>query len=124
MAAVTICKDFRTQENKICHCLHFSPSIWHEVMELDAMILVFWKLSFKPAFLLSSFTLIKRLFSSTIKVVSSTYLKLLIFLLEILIPAYDSSNLAFHMMYSAYKLNKQGDNIQPWLTPSPILNHQ
>ena len=122
MAAVTICKDFRTQENKICHCLHFTPSIWHEVMGLDAMILVFWKLSFKPAFLLSSFTFIKRLFSSTIKVVSSTYLRLLIFLQAILIPAYDSSNLAFCMIYSAYKLNKQGDNIQPWLTPSPILN--
>ena len=26
------------------------------------------------------------------------------------------------MMYSAYKLNKQGDNIQPWLTPFPIWN--
>ena len=25
-------------------------------------------------------------------------------------------------MYSAYKLNKQGDNIQPWCTPFPILN--
>ena len=25
-------------------------------------------------------------------------------------------------MYSAYKLNKQGDNIQPWRTPSPIWN--
>ena len=25
-------------------------------------------------------------------------------------------------MYSAYKLNKQGDNIQPWCTPSPIWN--
>ena len=25
-------------------------------------------------------------------------------------------------MYSAYKLNKQGDNIQPWLTPFPIWN--
>ena len=24
-----------------------------------------------------------------------------------------SSSLAFHMMYSAYKLNKRGDNIQP-----------
>ena len=24
------------------------------------------------------------------------------------------------MMYSAYKLNKQGDNIQPWHTPFPI----
>ena len=36
----------------------------------------------------------------------------LIFLLEILIPTCASSSLAFHMMYSAYKLNKQGDNIQ------------
>ena len=25
-------------------------------------------------------------------------------------------------MYSAYKLYKQGDNIQPWHTPFPILN--
>ena len=41
----------------------YSPSICHEVMRLDAKILVFWMLSFKPAFSLSSFTLIKRLFS-------------------------------------------------------------
>ena len=33
-----------------------SPSICHEVMGLDAMILVFWMLSFKPPFSLSSFT--------------------------------------------------------------------
>ena len=26
------------------------------------------------------------------------------------------------MMYSAYKLNKQGDNVQPWCTPFPVLN--
>ena len=26
------------------------------------------------------------------------------------------------MMYSAYKLNKQGDNIQPWHTPFLIWN--
>ena len=39
-----------------------SPSICHEVMGLDAMIFVFRMLSFKPAFSLSSFTLIKRLF--------------------------------------------------------------
>jgi len=26
------------------------------------------------------------------------------------------------MMYSAYKLNEQGDNIQPWHTPFPIWN--
>ena len=50
----------------------------------------------------------------------SAYLRLLIFLLVALIPAYASSSLAFFMMYSACKLNKQGDNIQPWCTPFPI----
>ena len=78
-------------------------------MELDAMILVFWMLSFKPAFSLSSFTLIKSLFSSfllsAIGVVSSAYLGLLLFLMAVLIPACDSSSLAFHKMYSAFKLN-------------------
>ena len=48
---------------------------------------------------------------------------LLIFLPEILIPACASSSLSFCMMYSAYRLNKLGDNIQPWDTPFPILNH-
>ena len=43
----------------------FPPSICHKVMGLDAMILVFWVLSFKPAFPLSSFTFIKRFFSSS-----------------------------------------------------------
>ena len=79
-------------------------------------------LSFKPVFSLFSFTFIKRLFSSSllsdIRVVSSAYLRLLIFLSVILIPVCASSSLAFHMMYSAYKLNMQGDNIQPWCTPS------
>ena len=73
-------------------------------------------LSFKPTFSLSSFTSIKRPFSSSlsaIRVVSSAYLRLLIFLPEILIPACASSSLAFHMMYSAYQLNKQDDNIEP-----------
>ena len=92
----------------------------------DAMIFIFWVLSFKPAFSLSSFTFIKRLFSasllSAIRVVSSAYLRLLIFLLEIFIPVCASSNPEFRVMYSAYKLNKQGDNIQSWCTPSPILN--
>ena len=48
--------------------------------------------------------------------------RLLIFLLAILIPACASSSPAFLMMYSAYKLNKQGDNVQPWHTPFPIWN--
>ena len=46
-------------------------------------------------------------------ILSSAYQKLLIFLLAILIPACASSSPVFLMMYSAYKLNKQGDNIQP-----------
>ena len=50
---------------------------------------------------------------STITVVSSAYLRLLIFLPESLILAWDSSSPAFHTMSSTYKLNKQGDNIQP-----------
>ena len=41
MAAVTVCSDFRAPQNKICHGFHFSPFICHEVMGLDAMILVF-----------------------------------------------------------------------------------
>ena len=94
-----------------------SPSIYLEVMGLGAVILVSWMLSFKPTFSLSSFTFIKRLFScllSAIRVVSSTCLK---FLPEILTPACASSSLSFLMMCSASKLNKQGDNIQPWRTP-------
>ena len=73
---------------------------------------------------LPSFT-VKRLFSSSlsaITMVSSAYLRLLIFLLAILIPACASSSPAFLMMYSAYKLNKQGDNIQLWHAPFPIWN--
>ena len=103
-----------------------SPSISHEVMGPDVMIFVFWMLSFKPYFSLSSFTLFKRLFSSSslsaIRMASSAYLRLLIFLPAILIPSCASSSPAFLMMYSAYKLNKQGDNIQPWHTPFPIWN--
>ena len=101
---------FGIQENKVCHCFIVSPSICHEVMRPDAMIFVFLMLSFKPTFSLSSFTFIKRLFSSSslyaIRVVSSAYLRLLIFLPTILIPACVSSSPAFLMMYSAYKLNK------------------
>ena len=105
-------------------------------MGLDAMILgVFFccfffclffvlTLHFKSALSLSSLLLIKRLFSSfslsAIRVVSSEYLRLLIFLPEILIPVCDSSSLTFNMMYSAYKLNKQGANRQPWCTPYPF----
>ena len=103
-----------------------SPYICYEVMGSDAMILVFWILSFKPTFSLSSFTYIKRLFSSSslpaIRVVSSAYLRLLIFLPAILIPACASSSPVFLVMYFAYKINKQGNNRQPWCTAFLIWN--
>ena len=108
----------------VCHCFRCFPIClpWSDGTECHD--LSFWMLSFKPTFSLSSFTFIKRLFSSSlsaVRVVSSAYLRLLIFLLAILISACASSSPAFHMMYSAYKLNKQGDNIQPWRT-LPIWN--
>ena len=58
------CSDFETQGEKNWHSFldTFPPSICLEVMGLDAMILTFWMLSFKPAFPLPSFTLNKRFF--------------------------------------------------------------
>ena len=117
MNAVTVHSNFGAQENKILSLLSLFPLLFClEVMGPDAVILLdFCMLSFKTAFSLSSFTLIKRLFSFSslfaIIVVSFACLRLLIFLPAILIPACDLSSLAFHMMYSAYDLNKQGNNI-------------
>ena len=127
MVATTTCRDFGAPPKiKSDPVSTVSPSIFHEVMGPDAMILVFWMLSFKPTFSFSAFTFTKRLFSSSllyaIRVVSSAYLRFLMFLLAIMISACASSSPAFLMMYSAYKLNKQGDNIQPWRTPFPIWN--
>ena len=116
MAAVIVCGDFRALKNKVYPCFHCFPIYfpWSDGTRCH-------DLSFKPAFPLSSFTFIKRHFSSSllsaVRVVSSAYLKLLVFPLEILIPACASSSPAILVMYSAYKLNKQGDNIQPWCTP-------
>ena len=125
MAAVTICSDFGTKKKiKLIHVSMVSLSICYEVMGPDAMILVFWMFSFNLS--LSSLTFIKRFFCSSpfssIRVVSSAYLRFFIFLPAILIPVCASSSPAFLMMYSACKLNKQDDNIQPWRTPFPIWN--
>ena len=124
MAAVTICSDFGALKNKVWHCFHcfliYFP--WSDGTRCHD--LSFLNVELKLTFWLSSFTFMKRLFSSSslsaIRMVLSAYLRLLIFLLAILIPACASSSPAFLMMYSAYKLNKQGDNIQPWRTPFPI----
>ena len=134
-AAVTICSDFGDQGNKVSHCFHCFPIYLPWSDETRCNDLIFWKLSFKSTLSLSSFTFIKRLFSSSSlsagRVVSSAYLMLLIFLPAILSPSCVSSSLAFYMTYSAYKLNIQGDNILLWhilfsiwnqfVAPCPVL---
>ena len=92
MVTVTICRHLKLKsvilkskkKKKSVTLSTVSPSIFHEVMGPDSMILLFWMLSFKPAFPLSSFTYIKRLFSSslrsTIRVVSYAYLRLLVYI--------------------------------------------
>ena len=65
MAAVTICSDFGAPKNKVWHCFHYFPIYFPWSDETDPMFFVFWMLSFKPTFSLSSFTFIKRLFSSS-----------------------------------------------------------
>ena len=127
MAAVTIRIDFRAQEEELCHYFPCFPFYlpWRngaKCQDLSFLLII----SFKPALSLSSFTLIKRIFRSislsAVRVVPSTYLRLLVFLQPVLTPACDSSSLAFLMMCSAYRLNKQGDSGQPCHTPFSILN--
>ena len=105
MAVITICRDFGAPQNEISHCFHcftiYLP--WSDGARCHDLSFN-WTLSFKPTFSLSSFTFINRLFNSfslsAIQLVSSTYLRLLLFLPAILIPVCASSSLAFHM--SAY----------------------
>ena len=78
-----------------------------------AMTLVFWMLSFKPAFSLSSFTFIKKLFSSSllyaIQVVVSAYLRFLIFLPEILIPV--QLHPAWHFTWCTLPIHRRSLNL-------------
>ena len=123
MAAVIIHDDLRAQGVEIYFHLFTFYLLWSDGIRCHDLSFVI--LAFKLAFSLS-FTFIKRLFRSSllsaIRVVSSAYLRLLIFLPAVLIPACNSSSLVFHTMCSMYKLNKQGDNKQPCCTLSSIMN--
>ena len=86
---------------KVCHCFHFFPTYlpWSDGIVFHDLIFQCWVLSqlfhspFSPSSRGSSSL-------SAIKVVSSAYLRLLVFLLAILTPACDSSSLAFHMKWA------------------------
>ena len=103
------------KKRKICPCFSFFTYYLPWSDGTGCHDLYFFNAEFQASF----FTFIKMLFNSSlsaIRVVSSAYLRL--FLLAILIPACASSSPVFLMMCSAYKLNKQGDSIQPWRTLS------
>ena len=80
MASLTTYSDFGASPKIVCHCFHCFPIYlpWSDGPGCHDLC---WMLSFKPTFSLSSFTFIKRLFNSSllsaIRVVSSAYLRLL-----------------------------------------------
>ena len=79
MVTVTICSDFGDPQNKVSHCFHCSSIYLPWSDGTGCHDLLFWMLSFKRTFPLSTFTFIKRLFSSSslsaTRVVSSAYLR-------------------------------------------------
>ena len=105
-----------------------SPSIFHDVMGPDAMIFVFWMLSFKPAFSILLFHLHQEALQFFFTFCHNGGVICISEVIDISPGNLYSSlsiiqpGLSFHIMYSAYKLNKQGDNKQPWRTPFPIWN--
>ena len=99
------------------HCFHCFPIYLPWSDETGCHNLSFLNVEYSASFFTLFFHPHQRLLSSSslsaIRAVLSAYLRLLIFLPAILIPACASSSPGFLMMYSAYKMNKQGDNIQP-----------
>ena len=101
MVAVTICSDFGALKTK---SLTVSPSICHEVMgpgAISSFLNIVLSQLFHSPLSLSSRSYFSSSSLSAIRVVSSAYLRLLIFLPEVLIPAGASSSRAICMMYSA-----------------------
>ena len=126
MAAVIVRSDFGAQEAEICLYFHIFPFYLSCSNGVRCRDLSFLTFSLKPTLSLFSFTLIKRLFQSSslsaFRVVSSAYLRLLMFLLPILIPACYSCSPLFLTMCSVYRLKNQVDSRQPCLTSFLILN--
>ena len=105
MAAITICSDLGAEESKAYHCFHCFPIYLPSSDGTRCHDFCFLNVKFQASFFTLFFHFHQGLFSSSllsaIRVVSSAYLRLLIFLPAILIQACASSSQAFHMMYSA-----------------------
>ena len=117
MAAVTICSDFGAQKNSLTLFPlfpHLFPMKWWDRMPWSSFSECWASVQLFP---LSSFTFIKRLFSSSLSVIRVvSYFSQQSWFQLVFHPAW---HFAF---YSDYKLNKQGDNIQSWRTPFPSWN--
>ena len=126
MAAINIHSDVRAQKEEICHCFHFPPFYLPWSDGTGCYNLIFFNIEFYASYFTLLFHPHQEALSSSsccaFRVLSSAHMRLVIFLLEFLIPAWVSSSLAFCMMCSAYKLNRQGDNKQPCDTLFSILN--
>ena len=108
MAVVTIYSDLEPKKIKSVTVSIVSPSICHEVMGLDAIVLVLWMLSFKPAISLSLFILSKGCLVPLHFLPLGWYIcipKVVDISPGSLDSSFASSNLAFLVIYSAYKLN-------------------
>ena len=121
MAVFTIYSDFGNEENKDCHCYHCFPIHLPRSDGDRCRELSFIKVELKTSFITLRFHLDQEAFSysllSAIMLVSSAYLRLLIFLSTILIPACASSSPPFFLIYSAYNFPIWNQSI----VPCPIL---
>ena len=125
VATKTIYSDFGAWENKACHCSHCFPIYLPWSNGTRCHDLCFLNVEFKVSFSLFSFFLIKKLFRVPFHFLPLGWYHLHIW--GYISPSYLDSSLLFiqfsiSMMYSACKLNKQDDNIQPWHTPFSIWN--
>ena len=119
MAAITICSDFGAQKNKVGHSFptRRSSDLWSSFSECWALSQLFHS----PLLLSSRGFWVPLHFLPWgwchLHIWGYWYFSQKSWFQLVLLPAQ-----CFLMMYSAYKLNKQGDNIQPWRTPFPIWN--
>ena len=90
MAAVTIYSDFGAQKLKSVTVSIASPSICHEVMGPDTMILVFWMLSFKHRIFLEFFLFLTINIKKILSTQSFQYLLLSLSSFPLLLPWVDS----------------------------------
>ena len=124
MAAFTICSDFGAPKNKVWHYFHCFPIYlpWSDGMPWS-LLSECWALSqllHSPLSLSSRGSLVFFTFCHKSGVICVSEVT------DISPDNLDSSfcfiQLTFRMTYTAYKFNKQGDNIQPWLSTFPIWN--